>query len=104
MALVQKQTSRRKLAIMYVAFFAVLGTTLYVVFFAGKGPTDIGGVADSSVDSLQKNLDRVQTVDERLLRDLEKLSDDVRFQELKPYGDLPVEVGPMGRPNPFLHL
>ncbi len=103
MALVRKTTSKKKTIILLSVFFVLLlagGIYLYSLS-VGKGTVD---VTDTTTRQLQTTLGELRSIDQRLQPDLEQLLSDVRYKELTPYGTLPVEIGEMGRPNPFTHF
>lgn len=102
MALVRKTTSKKKTIILLSVFLALLivgGIYLYSLS-VGEGVVD---VADTATRQLQTTLGELRSVDQKLQPDLEQLLSDVRYKELQSFGKLPIEVGELGRPNPFSH-
>lgn len=100
MALVKKQVSRQRMIVFGIILAVLILTALYYYFGGTSGSLGNPG-ADPAIQALQSNLREVRSTDESLLTDLDRLFRDVRFQELRQYGDVPVDVGRMGRPNPF---
>ncbi len=101
MALVKKQMSRQRIAILVVLLAVIAGAALYVFVFQGSTTGGGSSIGDIDVERLRTTLQDTTKVDQDILVNLEKLLDDVRFQELKPFGEVPVEIGKTGRTNPF---
>jgi hypothetical protein len=103
MALVKRRLSRKKMFTLIV-FLAIIVLGGFWYLYQPGGGGIVGQEADPKIRQLQSDLSDLERVRQNLLPSLEKLYDDVRFQELKQYGDVPVERGEIGRPNPFQPL
>ncbi len=102
MALVKKQTSRQQTALLIVFFtLAALGTLFYFFILPAfqTAPS-----SDTTTQNLEDTSREVRVLRESLVPDLERLFQDARFEELKQYGDTNIEVGKLGRDNPFQPL
>ena len=86
------------IALIVAVGILVLGG-LYYLFGSGAGITP--ATDDPTITRLRRELSDVEKTDRELLPDLQKLLEDVRFEELKQFGELPVDVGTLGRANPF---
>lgn len=103
MALVRKSSGKKKSLILLVVFFVILiagGAYLYSLSIT-EGP---GPITDLTIRQLQSTLNGLRSTDQKLQPDLEQLLSDVRYKELQSYGTFPIDVGEMGRPNPFSHF
>lgn len=100
MALILKDTGRRKMIILLGVFagLAVAGGA-YLLFFTESPGT--ASSTDATIQAIQKEAREMHELDQSLLPDLNRVYSDSRFQRLQQYGLLPVEVGSQGRSNPF---
>lgn len=103
MALVKRRMSQKKMLVLVGLLVVVFGVGFYYLFGSKTGVI-VGAGVDPAVQKMQTDLGELQKIRNGLLPSLEKLFDDVRFQELKQYGDVPVEPGKIGRDNPFQPL
>jgi hypothetical protein len=91
MALVQKRNTQKNMIL-----FGGLGAAAViaiVVYFTVIAPPASGPV---------ENNDQVAQRDLKIIQDFgEDVLTDPRYQALKPAGDLPINIGNIGRPNPF---
>ncbi|MFH1171711.1 MAG: hypothetical protein V1778_04190 [bacterium] len=92
--------SRKKMMLL-VGFLAVFVAGGLYYLFGMNNAGIISSGQDPTMQRLQSNLRDLQAVQQSLLPSLQKLFDDTRFQELKQYGDIPVQPGKTGRANPF---
>lgn len=100
MALVKKQLSRKRMVTLLLIVVIIAAGGAYFIFLNGASITQTPD--DPIVNRLTSELSSLKRVNQTFLSDLEVLLHDVRFNELKQYGSLPVEVGPgVGRVNPF---
>lgn len=92
MALVKKQISIQRLLILVVVVVIVIGVIVFVL---------VGGTGGDQATPTTNLQDR--TIEQPLPSTLgESLFDDPRYTELEPHGDLPVQIGDVGRDNPFV--
>lgn len=101
MALVKRRMSRKKILLLLGLLGAAVIGGLYYVYGTGNS-TGSGAQTDAVTQRLHTDLNEVNAVGDALLPSLDSLLGDPRFQELKQFGELPVEQGPTGRKNPFL--
>lgn len=103
MALVKKQSNATRV-LMIILVVIIIGGAGFYFYLSRRSSAPQGVATDPALLSVEQNVRDVKTVDESIVPDLERLLQDKRFLELRQYGDLPVEVGPKGRSNPFLPL
>ncbi|USN53714.1 MAG: hypothetical protein H6760_00905 [Candidatus Nomurabacteria bacterium] len=92
MALVQKSNKKSVTILLSV----LVGVTVIglLVYFLVIAPPDVDPNVNTSNNIVQRDLPIYTTFGEDLF-------DDPRFRALVPYGDLPVDLGDVGRTNPF---
>ncbi len=100
MALVKKQVSSQRFYIVLALVAVAFATGIYYVFVgtSGSGTQTAADPTQRSIDEARRQL---LTVEAKLPEDTQRLYEDIRFQELRKFGEYPVDVGRMGRPNPF---
>ncbi len=92
MALVQKQRSERTILLLGV-FGAIVVAGVLLYFFWIAPPTSTTN--SSTVDTTKRDTPVITDFDDEVFAD-------PRYRSLKEYGDLPVNIGNVGRENPFI--
>lgn len=103
MALVKKQASAQRQVLLAAVLLLVIGGIIYVMVAKPIGKSE-NPVTDTALQTLEARYREMKALNQSLLQDLDKLYNDVRYQELRQYGDVPVTAGKAGRGNPFAPL
>ena len=92
MALVQKKNSQRTIILIIILVVVIGGGSLFYFFW----------VVPPVSTTTSTTQDKVIIRDLQIISDFDDdLFDDPRYRSLEPFGDLPVNLGNIGRDNPF---